>query len=235
MTCLNICLFECPNGEDVERYGTARPVFKGFFLDKGCCYKTSSSYIYDCRCQAKLAFKEAPSSFQDHHHDLSTMTQPLSEDDIYRTSTQYRLWSFSPETLAALRKKTHELAIERARRYSGQRLVGNVIESVTNGDGSAQQYGEVNGGHIEYLTEEEELRLVQRYCDQIRTTSDHFKWPVNVKVQRLGDAWVGDDCANRDAIGHGSAIPETLLPFELMHDIPTKRDLQDHPLSSMQD
>lgn len=103
------------------------------------------------------------------------MSQPLSEDDIYRTSTQYRLWSFSPERLAALRRQTHDLAIERARQYAGERVVQNG-EAVTNG--ASQQ----NGESIECLTEEEELRLVQRYCDQIRSTSDHFKWPVNVKV-----------------------------------------------------
>ena len=109
------------------------------------------------------------------------MTQPLSEDDIYRSSTQYRLWSFSPESLAALRKKTYDLAIERASRYAGQRIAGNGV------DGAAEQNGEANGGDVENLTEEEELRLVHRYCDQIRTTSDHFKWPVNVKVQPSAD------------------------------------------------
>ena len=110
------------------------------------------------------------------------MTQPLSEDDIYRTSTQYRLWSFSPEGLASLRRKTHDLAIERARRYGGQRVSANGIGSHTNGDHAAQQNGGENEDHVECLTEEEEQRLVQRYCDQIRSTSDHFKWPVNVKV-----------------------------------------------------
>ena len=89
------------------------------------------------------------------------MTHALSEDDIYRTSTQYRLWSFSPESLAALRKKTHDLALERAQRYAGN-----------------------DNGDVEFLTQEEELRLVQRYCDQVRTTSDHFKWPVNVEVYK---------------------------------------------------
>ena len=100
------------------------------------------------------------------------MPHALSEDDIYRTSTQYRLWSFSPETLATLRKQTHDLAIERGRRYAGQ-------TAVENGAVNGQQNG---AEHIEFLSEEEELRLVQRYCDQIRSTSDHFKWPVNVKV-----------------------------------------------------
>ncbi|QIW99449.1 hypothetical protein AMS68_004967 [Peltaster fructicola] len=86
----------------------------------------------------------------------------LSEDEIYRTSSQYRLWSFSPEKLAAQRKKTHELAIER------------IATQPT--DGSTE--------HGQYLSEEQELRLVQRYCEQIRATNDHFKWPVNVKYLR---------------------------------------------------
>lgn len=107
------------------------------------------------------------------------MSQPLSEDDIYRTSTQYRLWSFSPESLGALRKQTHDLAIARARQYAGERVVQNG-DTAMNGAPN----GEAGDGRIDRLSETEELRLVQRYCDQIRSTSDHFKWPVNVKVSR---------------------------------------------------
>ncbi|KAK3660567.1 hypothetical protein LTR22_008008 [Elasticomyces elasticus] len=88
------------------------------------------------------------------------MTQPqtLNEDDLYRTSSQYRLWSFSPESLAALRQKTHDLAIARAQQYAPDKTT------------------------LDCLTLEECLRLVQRYLDQIRTTNDHFKWPVTVKA-----------------------------------------------------
>ncbi|KAK5709537.1 hypothetical protein LTR17_019691 [Elasticomyces elasticus] len=88
------------------------------------------------------------------------MTQPqtLNEDDLYRTSSQYRLWSFSPESLAALRQKTHSLAIARAQQYALDKTA------------------------LDCLTLEECLRLVQRYLDQIRTTNDHFKWPVTVKA-----------------------------------------------------
>lgn len=128
-------------------------------------------------------------------HQLSSeMTTTLSEDDIYRTSTQYRLWSFSPESLAALRRKTHDIALERARGYTGQQHQAN---GVTNGDGAVQQNGVADSEGIEYLTEEEELRLVQRYCDQIRSTSDHFKWPVNVKataVQYLKRFYLSNSC-----------------------------------------
>ncbi|KAK4501336.1 hypothetical protein PRZ48_007144 [Zasmidium cellare] len=107
------------------------------------------------------------------------MTTRLSEDDIYRTSTQYRLWSYSPAQLAAQRKKTHELAIARARQ-------------------NASKDGEQNGASdLEYLTEEEELQLVQRYCGNIRSVADHLKWPMNVKttaVQYLKRFYLSNSC-----------------------------------------
>lgn len=111
------------------------------------------------------------------------MTTHLSEDDLYRTSTQYRLWSFSPEQLAAQRETTHELALARARQYA------------TEQNGS---YSEAFKDDIpEYLTKEEELRLVQRYCELIRTTSDHLKWPTNIKataVQYLKRFYLSNSC-----------------------------------------
>lgn len=94
----------------------------------------------------------------------------LTEDDIYRTSSQFRFWSFSPEKLAARRQTTHQLAIER-------------IESQRRGAKNGTAEAASRSEHGEYLTEEEELRLVQRCCEQIRASSDHFKWPVSVKVR----------------------------------------------------
>jgi hypothetical protein len=145
----------------------------------GATGKLIASETQDASAKQSWRSRTAISDFISSTIDLE-MSQPLSEDDIYRTSTQYRLWSFSPEALATLRKQTHDLAIERARQYAGERVVQNG-DSAINGVG--QQNGDVDMERIECLTEEEELRLVQRYCDQIRTTSDHFKWPVNVKVR----------------------------------------------------
>ena len=95
----------------------------------------------------------------------------LTEDDIYRTSSQFRVWSFSPEALAARRAKTHEIAIERIER---QRSKGT--------DGASGDVQNVQD-KLDYLTEEEELRLVQKYCDMIRATNDNLSWPANVKVK----------------------------------------------------
>ena len=107
-------------------------------------------------------------------HQLPPEVRALTEDDIYRTSSQFRIWSFSPESLAAQRAKTHEIAIERIER---QRNKG------TNGALGGDQNGQQNGEKVEYLTEHEELRLVQKYCDMIRVTNDNLSWPANVKVR----------------------------------------------------
>ena len=108
-------------------------------------------------------------------HQLPPEVRVLTEDDIYRTSSQFRVWSFSPESLAERRRKTHEIAIERIER---QRNKGNANGASINGEN-----GQSHEDTLDYLTEEEELRLVQRYCDMIRATNDHLGWPANVKVR----------------------------------------------------
>jgi cyclin H len=108
------------------------------------------------------------------------MTQELTEDDIYRTSTQYRLWSFSPEALSAQRQQTHNLAVERANRY----LPG--ANDTTN-----------DTFYPPLLAEAEELALLNRYVRQIHTTADHFKWPLPIKAtasQYLRRFYLSNSC-----------------------------------------
>lgn len=85
----------------------------------------------------------------------------LTEDDIYRSSTQYRLWSFTPEALLSLRQNTHSAAIERAKQYLPEQDVST------------------------FLTVDEEARLVQRYCDTIASTAAHLKWASHVKATAI--------------------------------------------------
>jgi hypothetical protein len=107
-------------------------------------------------------------------HQLPPEVRVLTEDDIYRTSSQFRVWSFSPESLAARRTNTHEIAIERIER---QRNKG------ANGATSDEYNEQQNADKLDFLTEHEELRLVQKYCDMIRATNDNLSWPANVKVR----------------------------------------------------
>lgn len=121
------------------------------------------------------------------------MTQQFSEDDVYRTSTQYRLWSFSPQSLTSLRTKTHDIAVERARQYAGKQAAQN---GASDGSIDVEHKG-FSANHAECLTEEEELQLVQKYCEQIRATSDHLKWAVNVKataIQYLKRFYLSNSC-----------------------------------------
>jgi cyclin H len=107
------------------------------------------------------------------------MSMALSEDEIYRTSTQYRLWSFSPEQVAAQRRKTHQLALARAEQYLGN-----------------EQNGQTNKA-ADCLTEAEELKLVQKYCDVILTTGKHLTWPANIyttAIQYLKRFYLSNSC-----------------------------------------
>lgn len=98
-------------------------------------------------------------------HQLPPEIRFITEDDIYRTSSQYRLWSFSPESLAALRRKTHDIAVERIEKQR---------KSANGANGDAK---------VDYLSEEECLRLVQKYCDNLIITANKvLKWPVSAQV-----------------------------------------------------
>lgn len=91
------------------------------------------------------------------------MAQTLTEDDLYRSSTQYRLWSFTPAKLASLRSQTYDLARQRVRESTASTSNGGIPDQ-------------------DFLTQEDESRLIQRYCTQISSTSDHFKFPASVKA-----------------------------------------------------
>lgn len=95
----------------------------------------------------------------------------LTEDDLFRTSTQYRLWSYSPEALRELRKETNRLAILKLRRSL------NKTQRSIEGQPEAHEDEEP-----EFLTPEEELKLVGRYCNVLMEFSDTLELPTNVKV-----------------------------------------------------
>lgn len=90
---------------------------------------------------------------------------------MYRASSQFRLWTFTPESLASLRTNTHAAAVSHARTHIPP--------------------------NTPLLTLAEEVSLVQRYSDQIRTTCTHFSWPASVKstaVQFLKRFYLTNSC-----------------------------------------
>lgn len=103
---------------------------------------------------------------------MATMT----EDDIYRTSTQYRLWSFTRETLASLRATTNAAAATGVRdAYRSLR------SSMEQGDGPRTR-DEAAGEEVDCLSIEEEQKIVGYYCLRTLDFVDFCEYPTNVKV-----------------------------------------------------
>lgn len=111
----------------------------------------------------------------------------MSEDERYRTSTQYRLWSYTPEALLTLRSTTNQTAADRVRE-----AVRRVREAraASSADTSEAENGRSASavpmeGEVDCLTVEEELKLVAFYCRQTIQLGDHLKVPTDVKVHTL--------------------------------------------------
>ena len=98
----------------------------------------------------------------------------LSEDDIYRLSTQYRLWSFTPDALASLRSTTNTVA-------------ANAVKAAI---ASKQGKRDVNSVEVDCLTVEDEQKLVGFYCVKAMQLADFNDFPTNVKVRGHSSALV---------------------------------------------
>jgi cyclin H len=112
----------------------------------------------------------------------------MIEDDIYRSSTQFRLWSFTPDSLASLRSSTNALASDRVRaalwraRQSRQSTTPSAVGTPNPSDGEVK----VETGpekEIECLTPQEELELVAYYCEKTLELGETYKPPLPTVVR----------------------------------------------------
>ncbi|KIX09449.1 uncharacterized protein Z518_00529 [Rhinocladiella mackenziei CBS 650.93] len=93
----------------------------------------------------------------------------MIEDDFYRTSSQYRYWSYTQESLARIRQNTNDLASERVRAAFRRAKSANVVQNGSNDDpanggGADAADAEVD---IQTLTVDEELKIVEWGCSKI--------------------------------------------------------------------
>ena len=104
----------------------------------------------------------------------------MTEDDIYRTSTQYRLWSFTWESLASLRSTTNASAADGVRdairsQHTARADFDSAKEaSIETASNAAKE--------VDCLTVEEEQKLVGFYCVKAMQFADFCEFPTNVKV-----------------------------------------------------
>ena len=105
----------------------------------------------------------------------------MIEDDIYRSSSQFRFWSFTEESLKSLRATTNALASERVR--AALRRAREARQSAAGTPAASQSGSEAEGKggeerNIECLTPEEEQDLVRYYCEKTVELGETYKPPM---------------------------------------------------------
>ncbi|KAK9476814.1 cyclin-like protein [Lipomyces japonicus] len=87
----------------------------------------------------------------------------LTDDDLYRHGTQFRVWSFAGADLVARREAINARGITKLRRTHSSEVLANV----------------------EFLTAAEELDLVVYYCYKAQDLAAVFKFPTVVKATAI--------------------------------------------------
>lgn len=104
----------------------------------------------------------------------------MTEDDIYRTSTQYRLWSFTRESLESLRSTTNTAAADGVRAAIKSQHISQARPDTAK-EGSNDDVSDP-AKEVDCLTVEEEQKLVGFYCVKAMQFADFCESPTNVKV-----------------------------------------------------
>jgi cyclin H len=117
----------------------------------------------------------------------------MIEDEIYRSSTQFRQWSFTKDSLNSLRANTNAVASGRIR--AAQRRAREAHRSGTPSSAgiSTPNRSDVEGKDqsavekdIICLTTEEEVEFVQYYCEKTLELGDLYKPPLPTMVRVSG-------------------------------------------------
>lgn len=107
----------------------------------------------------------------------------MNEDDFYRTSTQYRLWSFTPESLASIRSSTNALAADGVnsaiQSLDASKAATEDAQNEKEGNAAAEDIDAAR--EVDCLTVEEEQKLVGFYCLKTIGLADFCEFPTNVK------------------------------------------------------
>lgn len=111
----------------------------------------------------------------------------MIEDEIYRTSSQFRLWSYTTASLQSLRVTTNAVASERVR--AAIRRARETHPSASSSAAGTPHPGSDGEGRrpdekqIECLTPEEELVLVRYYCEKTLELGETYKPPLPTMVR----------------------------------------------------
>jgi cyclin H len=109
----------------------------------------------------------------------------MIEDEVYRTSTQYRYWSFTREQLASLRQTTNDLASERVRTaIKRARHAQRLQDDGQNGVDKNDQI-DLDNATIDTLTVQEELKIVSWFSSKIIEIGGAMEPPIPMEIRVL--------------------------------------------------
>ncbi|KAF1837862.1 cyclin-like protein [Decorospora gaudefroyi] len=118
----------------------------------------------------------------------------LNEDDLYRSSTQFRNWSFTAAQLATQRRRINQQATERVKanvaRIRAQRAE-DAIARDSVGEGEKENGSGTSGANtpnavaqsateVDCLTAAEEMKIVDEFCERAVALGSHYSFPLNV-------------------------------------------------------
>ncbi|KAF7901781.1 uncharacterized protein EAF01_007080 [Botrytis porri] len=110
-----------------------------------------------------------------------------AEDARYRTSTQYRHWSYTPSALRSLRESTNALATTQVRDAVRRAREARAASSNDNSEAENSRSASTAApdGDVDCLTVDEELKLLDYYCRQTLQLGDHLGVPIEVKATAI--------------------------------------------------
>lgn len=118
----------------------------------------------------------------------------MLEDEIYRSSTQFRIWSFSKDNLKSLRSDTNATACERLRaaqqrareapRSGTPSTTGNSTPNPTSDNET--KWEAALEKDVNCLTPEEEVTFLRYFCEQALELGDKYK-PALPTMVRVGE------------------------------------------------
>ncbi|KAF4217701.1 hypothetical protein CNMCM8980_005680 [Aspergillus fumigatiaffinis] len=192
----------CSMGFDVDRVVAA---FKFYGIDRmnGEDYELDEAYMGDIT--ARL------------------LGEPMFEDDIYRTSSQYKFWSFTEASLRSLRENTNAVASQRVRaalrRAREARQSANSSAAGTPTAGTTADGKGADEKDIDCLTPEEEKELVRFYCEKAVELADTYKPPLPTTVRATAIQYIRRFYLSNSPMTYS---PKTIMPCALF--LATKTD-----------
>ena len=97
----------------------------------------------------------------------------LTEDDLYRSSTQYRNWSFTRAQLADQRLRINLQATERVKANLARVRAQRAHDAL-----------DIDAAEVTCLTADEELKIVDEFSVRAIALGNHYSFPLNVVVCR---------------------------------------------------